>query len=67
MRNKPEVYIIIDYTGVRAVQIVGPAETHPKGHDLYFSIQDLVLNFDKEIQKKLKEDKSRHETNTERK
>ncbi len=53
-KESPLVHIIIDESGVHSVQIVGPSETHPAGHDIYFQIRDLVLELDKKIQERLK-------------
>ncbi|MGE5445805.1 MAG: hypothetical protein ACM3SR_14625 [Ignavibacteriales bacterium] len=55
MSPKVELHIVIDHDGIRGVQIIGPSETHLQGHDLYFNIRDLVLEFDMAVQKRLKE------------
>ena len=55
MRQKIELHIVLDRDGVRGVQIIGPSETHLEGHDIYFNIRDLVLEFDRAVQKRLKE------------
>ena len=55
MKHEFELHIIIDETGVQKVQIIGPSEAHPSGHDLYFKIRDLVSGLDEEIRKKLKQ------------
>lgn len=49
-----ELHIVIDKHGVRSVQIIGPSEVHPEGHDLYFKIRHLIPRLDEEIQKVLK-------------
>ncbi len=54
MRQKNAVlHIVLDRDGIECVQIVGPAETHSKGHDLYFKIRDLVEEFDRQIHERL--------------
>ncbi len=55
MMPKVELHIVLDGDGVRSVQIIGPPEVHPEGHDLYFSIRDLILEFDKIIQKRFEQ------------
>jgi hypothetical protein len=55
MMARVELHIVIDRGGVRGVQIIGPPDIHPEGHDLYFSIRDLVLQFDEAVQKRLRE------------
>lgn len=57
MRQTVELHIVIDKEGMRGVQIIGPFETHPQGHDLYFKIRDLVRDFNKAIQKRLMQEK----------
>ena len=55
MGKKVEIHLVIDIDGLRSVQIIGPPEVHPEGHDLYFSIRDLVLDFDKIIQRRFEQ------------
>lgn len=55
MKAQVELHIVVDREGVRGVQIIGPSDIHPEGHDLYFSIRDLVIQFDKSVQKRLRE------------
>lgn len=55
MRQKAELHVVIDLDGVRSVQIIGPSEVHSEGHDLYFNIRDLVMEFDRAVQKRLRE------------
>jgi len=56
-----ELHVIISPAdGVACVQIVGPTDTHPEGHDLYFRILDLVQEFDKKVQTRIA--KSRDES-----
>ncbi len=54
MPKNLELHIIVDEDGIKAIQILGTAEEHPKGHSLYMKIQDLILQFDREIQKRIK-------------
>jgi hypothetical protein len=56
--KKAEVHIILDLEGVNCVQIVGPTEVHPEGHNLYMLIRDLVQEFDKSVRDRL-EDKQK--------
>lgn len=56
-KNTVEIHIIVDKDGVNSIQIVGPTETHPNGHDLYLHIRDLVQDFDRAIQQRIKEGK----------
>jgi hypothetical protein len=53
MKAKVELHIVVDKYGIQKVQIIGPPEVHPKGHDMYFKIRHLIPQFDKEIQKVL--------------
>jgi len=53
MKTKCELNIVIDKTGIKRVEIVGPIETHPEGHQLYFALQDLFKRLDAEIQMRL--------------
>ncbi len=56
IRKGAEIHIIVNKEeGVSCVQIVGPTGTHREAHDLYFKILDLVQNFDKTIQDRIKE------------
>lgn len=49
MKEKVELHIIIDEDGVRGVQIIGPTEVHPEGHDMYFKIRGLISELDYKI------------------
>ncbi len=55
MSPNAELHIIVDKDGVRSVQIMGPTEVHPDGHDLYFKIRHLIPQLDQEIQRLLKD------------
>lgn len=48
------LHIVLDRDGINCVQIVGPAETHAEGHDLYFKIRDLIQDLDRQIQERLR-------------
>ncbi|MGE5446645.1 MAG: hypothetical protein ACM3SR_18935 [Ignavibacteriales bacterium] len=54
MKTKVELHIVIDREGVRSVQIIGPSEVHPEGHDLYFQIRDLILELDRQLQERFR-------------
>ena len=61
MRDKKvEVHVILDWEGVNCIQIIGAAEVHPEGHDLYMQIRDLVQEFDKAVQKRLRQERGEH-------
>ena len=53
MSSGIELQIVIDKKGVKCVRVVGPSEGHKLGHEMYFRLQDLIDNFDREIQKRL--------------
>ena len=56
MGKKMELQIVLDPSGLKCVRVAGPPEEHKEGHDLYFKILDLVDEFDKAIQERLKEE-----------
>ncbi|HEX3037276.1 MAG TPA: hypothetical protein VHT73_19500 [Thermodesulfobacteriota bacterium] len=53
MSQKIELHIVVDEKGIRSVQIIGPPEVHPEGHDMYFKIRHLIPSLNQEIQKAL--------------
>jgi len=55
--KQAEVHIVLDWDGVNCIQILGPAEAHPRGHALYTQIQDLVSEFDEAIRVRLNQQK----------
>jgi len=57
MKTKPEVHIVVDGDGLRSIQIIGNRDAQILGHRLYLTIQNLLPNLDKEIQKALKKNK----------
>lgn len=52
-----ELRIVVDWDGVRTVQVVGDSELHHLGHDLYFLIQDLIVNFNQCVKSKIEKEK----------
>jgi len=57
MKAKPEVHIVVDGDGLKSIQIIGTPEAQILGHHLYLTIQNLLPNLDKDIQKALKRNK----------
>lgn len=55
MLSKVEIQVVIDDRGVKCVRIVGPSEEHKAGHKVYFQLRDLIDNFDKAIQQRLRQ------------
>lgn len=51
--KKAEVHIVLDLEGISCVQIAGPTEVHPEGHNLYMQIRDLVQEFDRQVKERL--------------
>ncbi len=62
-KKSAEFHIVIDRDGICCVQIVGPAEVHAEGHEIYLQIRDLVQKLDKEIQERLGNGKKGDEFN----
>lgn len=54
MKEKFELHVVIDEEGVRSVQIIGPSEAHQEGHAMYFKLQHLFPELDKQIKEILK-------------
>jgi hypothetical protein len=50
-----EIQIVIDNEGIKCVRILGSSEEHEAGHKMYFQLFDLIKNFDKAVQARLKE------------
>lgn len=50
-----EVHLVVTREGLLKIQIVGPTESHIEGHDLYFSIIDLVRDFEESIKRRFEE------------
>lgn len=55
MKTSVELHIVLDSEGVSCVKIMGPPDTHNEHHELYLKIVDLVKEFDKIVQKRMKE------------
>jgi hypothetical protein len=55
-KKSTELHIVVNQEeGISCVQIVGPVENHPEGHNFYFKIMDLVQALDKAIQNRIEE------------
>lgn len=55
MANTVEIQVIIDDKGIKCIRIVGSSEVHKAGHKMYFQLLDLIDNFDKAIQQRLRQ------------
>ena len=53
MRKNTEIHIVIDFEGIRCVQVVGDSNNHEAGHDLYFKIKDLITDWDSQVKERL--------------
>jgi len=53
MRKNTEIHIVIDFEGIRCVQVVGDSNNHEVGHDLYFKIKDLITDWDSQVKERL--------------
>lgn len=57
MSQSFEIHVVFDREGVKSTQIIGPAETHPEGHDFFFKIRDLIQDFNKAVETRIKSEK----------
>jgi len=64
-KSRAEVHVVIDMHGIDRINIVGVvSENQNEGHILYSRIRDLLQSFDTKIQKKLNEDNSKSESDS---
>jgi hypothetical protein len=53
-----ELHVVIDKSGIKAVQIYGDPEAESEGQEMYYRIKDLLPEWNKEIQEIFKNDET---------